>query len=148
MNIKIDLNNLDDAIKQIEDFKTRVENFTADIATEARDKVGYSKMSVVHEGGTHTIIASGSDGDDIAFAEWGAGYTADMNEGFEQLGGDPFVTYPGAWSESHERTFQHHQASGKDPSTYRYNRRPLRRMEKTAVNIHYNITQKARDYFK
>ena len=145
MNIKIDLNNLDDAIKQIEDLEIRVENFTASIATEARDKVGYASMSVVHAGNSHTVIATG---DEIAFAEWGAGYTADITEGFEQLGGDPFVTYPGVWSESHERTFQHHQASGKDPSTYRYNRRPLRRMEKTAVDIHYNIAQKAREYFR
>ena len=145
MNIKIDLNNLDNAIKQIKDLQTKVENFTADIATEARDKVGYTKMSVVHDGDVHTVIATG---DEIAFAEWGAGYMADTNEGFEQLGGDTFQTYPGVWSESHERTFQHHQASGKDPSTYRYNRRPLRRMEKTAVDIHYNIVQKAREYFR
>lgn len=144
MNIKINLDNLDDAIKQIEALQTKVENFTADLATETRDKIGYASMSVVHAGNSHTIIASG---DEIAFAEWGAGYTADMNEGFEQLGGDPFVTYPGVWSETHARTFQRHQASGKDPSTYKYNRRPLRRMEKAAVNIHYNIVQKAREYF-
>lgn len=145
MNITIDLENLDDAIKQIEDLEMRVERFTADVATDARDKVGYTSMSVVHAENTHTIVASG---DEIAFEEWGAGYPADMNVGFEQLGGDSFLTHPGIWSESHARTFQHHMQSGDPPSTYRYNRKPLRRMEKTAVDIHYNIAQKAREYFR
>ena len=145
MKIKITLDNLNDAIKQIEALKTKVENFTADLAEDAKSGIGYSSVSVNHSGENHSIIA---EDDNIAFAEFGAGYMADTVDGFSRLGGDDFVSYPGIWSESHGRTFQHHQASGKDPSTYKYNRRPLRYMESTALRLHQSIEQKAREYFK
>ncbi len=147
MKIKITLDNLDDAIKQIEALQTKVENFTADLATEERDKVGYSAVSVAHAGESHTIMAHGSDGEDIAFVEWGAGYDASYEHGFTELGGDVFESKPGIWSESHERTFQKHLESGKQPSTYRYNRLPRHRMESTARRIHAEVVQKARNYF-
>lgn len=148
MNIKISLDNLDSAIKQVESLITKVENFTGDVATEERDKVGYSAVSVVHAGNNHTIIAQGSDGEDIAFVEWGAGYDASYVHGFTDMGGDIFESEPGVWSESHEKTFQRHQESGKQPSTYRYNRLPRHRMESTARRIQGEIVQKAREYFR
>ena len=145
MNIKINLDNLDSAIKQLEELRSKVRDFAADLAEEYRTQVGYENVSVKHGGSNATIVASGEQ---IAFEEWGSGYTADYNSGFEHLGGDPFLTYPGIWSASHERTFQHHQKSGKDPSTYRYNKEPKHYMENTANKIHAEIEKKAREHFK
>jgi len=145
MNIKITLDNLDSAIKQIEELRSKVRDLSADLAEDYRTQVGYDDVSIHHGGSNATIVASGEQ---IAFEEWGAGYTADYNSGYEHMGGDSFFTYPGVWSESHERTFQHHQESGKDPSTYHYNKEPKHYMENTARRIQTEIDQKVRERFK
>lgn len=146
MNITIDLNNLDEGIKQVEDLIKKIEFFTADLAEETRSSVGYDNVSVHHNGeGSHTVIASG---DQIAFAEWGAGYVADYVSGFQHLGGDAFLTYPGVWSKDHKRTFQFHRMSGKSPETYKYNREPLRKMETAAIRLQSTAAQRAKEYFK
>lgn len=145
MNIKISLDNLDNAIKQLETLQGKVRDFSSDLAMDYRSQVGYSDVTVHHGGNSQIIEASG---DQIAFEEWGAGYDATYENGFTDLGGDQFESKPGIWSESHEKTFQRHQESGKQPSTYRYNRLPRHRMESTARRIQGEIVQKARDYFK
>lgn len=146
MNITISLDNLDSAIKQIEELQSKLESFTAELADETKVGIAYPGVSVNHNGsGSHTIIA---EDDNIAFMEFGAGYVADYEEGFQEFGGDNFHTEPGIWSESHRRTFQHHQASGKAPSTYRYNRVPQNRMQRTAMRLIDTTPQKAKDYFK
>ena len=145
INITIDLDNLDKSIEELKTLSDQVRDFSSDLAMDYRSKVGYSDVSVHHGGNVQIIEASG---DQIAFEEWGAGYDATYEHGFTDLGGDQFESKPGIWSESHQQTFQHHQASGKQPSTYRYNKMPKHRMESTARRIQSEITQKARDYFK
>lgn len=149
MNININLldsRSIDKALKQLEDLKLKIRDFSADFAEESRMKVGYPNVSVIHHGqGKHTIVASD---DQIAFMEWGAGFTADTNSGFGDLGGDSFFTYPGVWSKDHERTFQRWVASNKDPSAYRYNRQPLRGMETTARNMRSDVFRFAQERFK
>ena len=143
--IKIDLDNLDTSIKELETLCSKVRDFPSDLALDYRAQVGYSDVSVYHGAASQIINASG---DQIAFEEWGAGYDATYEHGFTDLGGDQFESKPGIWSESHERTFQHHQASGKQPSTYRYNKMPKHRMESTARRIQSEIVQKAMEYFR
>ena len=145
MNIKISLDNLDDAIKQVETLRDRVRDFPSDLAMDYRSQVGYSDVSVQHGANSQIINASG---DQIAFEEWGAGYEASYEHGFMDLGGDQFESMPGIWSANHARTFQIHVASGKQPSTYRYNKMPRHRMESVARRIRSEIVQKARMYFQ
>ena len=149
MKVKIDLldsNSIDKAIAQLEELQKKVSFFTSDVAEEAKLNVGYSGTSVVHHGsGRHTIVASGED---IAFREFGAGYVADYEVGFQEWGGETFHSEPGIWSESHARTFQTHQQSGAAPSTYRYNKVPENRMQRTAQDLHANTAQKAKGYFQ
>ena len=146
MNIRINLDNLEQGVKDLERLISKLEYFTADVAEEARMGVGYNDVSVHHNGsGSHTIIASGNQ---IAFEEFGAGYVADYESGFHEWGGEDFHTEPGVWSETHERTFQNHMESGKPPSTYRYNRIPQNRMQRTAQRLHSDTAQKASEYFK
>lgn len=149
MNIKINLDNLDDAIQQIAKLETQMQSFTVDVTEEARLGVSYPNVSVKHNGsGSHTIIAEGWQENEIAFLEFGAGYVADTKDGFPEFGGDEFHTEPGIWSASHMQTFQKHQASGKAPSTYRYNRVPQNKMQRAAQKLVSNTAQKAREYFK
>lgn len=145
--IKINLlGSLDDAIRQLEDLKTKLRDFSADFAEENRMNVGYANVSVHHNGQhSHTIIASG---DQIAFEEWGAGFTADVNSGFGDLGGDTFFTEPGVWSKDHAQTFQRWVEANKEPSAYRFNRQPLRRMETTARNMRNDVFRFAEERFK
>ena len=143
--INISLDNLDSALEQIKELQYQVEHFTADLAEETKANVGYSDVSADHMGERHIITAKDED---IAFKEFGAGYVADYEDGFQDMGGDPFHTEPGIWSESHARTFQKHQQSGQAPSTYRFNRTPTNRMQRAAQNVHSKVGSKAREYFK
>lgn len=148
MKLTITLDNLDDAIKQLSELAKQLRQFPEDVADESKNSVGYEQMMVEMSPGMHKIKAIG---DGIAFAEYGAGFVADDTT-LELEDGGTLNSYPGVWSNDHEKTFQQHMFKilyGKAlESDYKYNREPQRKMQTEAERLRNQTELKAKDYFR
>lgn len=141
MIITISLDNLDEALRQVTELQEKVREFPHEVAQESADNIRYDKAStyMISTDGEHKVRVRG---DQLAFQEYGAGFTAD----YDMIGNIP--TYPGVYSEDHKETFQKHLAQGKAPGTYRYNRTAQRKMRNEVERLRRNTESKAQGYFR
>ena len=139
MTINITWGNLDEAIKQLRELAKKIEQFPKDVAQESMSHINYSGTGVSYSEGENKVFASG---DQIAFAEFGAGYYADVTT--LNVNGQSMESYPGVWSEDHAQTFQYYSG---DPNSYKYNRVPQHQMQNEVERLRSDTEQKAKDYF-
>ncbi len=140
MTIDITLDNLDTAIKQLEELAEKIEQFPEDVATESWNRIPYADTGISRSEGQHTVFASGEG---IAFQEFGSGFYAQVTS--ININGSDAPSYPGVWSEDHKNTFATWQ--GHDWA-YPYNNQPTRYMQDEAERLRRETELKAKDYFK
>lgn len=139
MKIEVTWDNLDESIKQLKELAEKIKQFPKDVAQESMSHIGYSGTGVSYSEGENKVFASG---DQIAFAEFGAGFYADTTT--LKVDGQSMESYPGVWSEDHAQTFQNYSG---DPSSYKYNRQPQHQMQNEVERLRSNTEQKAKDFF-
>lgn len=145
MKLELNIENIDDAIAQIEKLEDRIENFPMRVIVSSSSRVGYAHMGGTHnpKDGVSKVIAGG---DQIAFQEFGAGFTADTTV-LETSESGYKVSYPGVWSKEHAGTFQRYRESGNPPLAYPYNRLPEHRMTREAERLDESICEEAERWF-
>lgn len=148
MTIDITLDNLDTAIKKLEDLSKKLERFGKDVAYESMENVRYDGSNpVLIEIGDQLIIEN--VGDQVVFQEFGAGFPA--QETTIEIDGASYASYPGVYSNDHADTYYKHlmkMAYGNaTEEDYRYNREPGMKMQKEVERLRNYTDQKAKDYF-
>lgn len=141
MKIKISLDNLDTAIKQLEALEEKIRQFPGEVARESARRTGYKLAVADIQDGRSRVIASSPQ---IAFEEFGAGFDAQTVD----IGS--FHTEPGSYSRDPvlgKGTFDQWIASGKPPEQYPYNRTPQKGMQKEAKRLISETKGKAERYF-
>lgn len=139
MKLKIDLDNLDDAIQKLEALSNKIREFPHEVATESSQRIGYSGTVVEPGNSKNRIVAKGEG---YVFQEFGAGFEAQVTT--IDIDGTPTESYPGVYSEDHGRTFQEH--SGR-PEDYPFNITPKMTMQNEAKRLEAETEDKARRYF-
>ena len=141
MKLTINLDNLDEAIRQLEELEWKLREFPHDVAKESADNIRYKNATtyVVSMDGENQIRVNG---DQVAFQEYGAGFEAD----FDHIGNIP--TYPGVWSDDHEGTFKKWLYYNHPEENYKYNRTPQRKIRTEVERLKSQTESKAEGYFK
>lgn len=86
-----------------------------------------------HDGDTFGYVIT-AEGKDVCFLEFGTGMYAGF--GSEDTGELSFEVYPGSWSDSHERTYQHWlKKKGKSPYDYPFTIYPRNAFAKAYAEI-------------
>lgn len=144
MKLTITLDNLDEAISQLKELANKMATFAHDVAVESAENITYSGI-----GTTNSMVGSipyqhviVQNNDYVAFQEFGTGFEAEytsiiVNDTVE-------ASYPGVYSEDHERTFQDWTG---DPEDYRPNITPKKQMQNEVQRLFESTEQKARSYF-
>lgn len=140
--MKLTLNFDDNALNQ---FYGRLEDFPMRVTVSSASRVGYSHMGGTHNPaeGVSKVIAGG---DQVAFQEFGAGFTADTTV-LETSESGYKPSYPGVWSADHARTFQRYRENGGSMLAYPYNRLPEHRMTREAEKLDEYICEEAERWF-
>lgn len=158
--IKIDIDNIDKAIKELEELKQQIRDFPMHLAEEIGKPVAEAEYATIQDPNAHPLEVTAeqtengallkADGQDVVFYEYGAGIGTPKARMYD--GSDDIPTGQGTWSQSEEG--KGHIKAGDNDGFWFYNGMryesipPAYAMRHAKETIQEKAEKEAKEFFK